>query len=149
MLALSVLSDHASAVLPIENQALLDVVSMVDQRMQQSSQSKGRTADSHLTGKGVSTGSNFVAPGCAALIVEYSCVSGFLQRQFLFASGVWPDSSLLANRVDTKLMYQYSREVRASAECTMYQQRDSRCVMLWVAAQNVFVQNSAQFAVSD
>jgi hypothetical protein len=53
MLALSVLSDHASAVLPIENQALLDVVSMVDQRMQQASHSKGRTEDSHLTGKGL------------------------------------------------------------------------------------------------
>lgn len=56
VLALSELIDHASAVLPIDNQALLDIVSMVDKKSQpkRSLQAADDTAK-HLLGAGVSS----------------------------------------------------------------------------------------------
>ena len=53
MLALNELVEHASAVLPIENQALLDIVAMVEDRMQRSSSKAASGAATNLLGKGV------------------------------------------------------------------------------------------------
>ena len=55
MLALSELVDHASAVLPLENQALLDIVRMVDASVQRSKASSAGPAR------------NLLGPGALAL----------------------------------------------------------------------------------
>jgi hypothetical protein len=66
MLALSELIDHASAVLPIDNQALLDIVSMVDKKVQptKNAQAADRTAK-HLLGSGATS----VCSQCAACVL--------------------------------------------------------------------------------